>query len=118
MSDDLTTIHQLTDGNPFFVEEVLKSFVASGEIFELGGQWGRKPQSQLLVPRTVQAAVRQRTEQLSADAQRLLSMAAVAGQRWDFAVLQRLTGHDEATLTAHTDYLSFLLFSANHANLR
>ena len=97
----LTTIHQLTDGNPFFVEEVLKSFVASGEIFELGGQWSRKPLGQLRVPRTVQAAVRQRTEQLSADVQQLLNIAAVAGQRWDFAVLQHLTGHDEATLTAH-----------------
>lgn len=31
-------IHQLTDGNPFFVEEVLKSFVSGGEIFEIGGQ--------------------------------------------------------------------------------
>ena len=97
----LTAIHQLTDGNPFFVEEVLKSFVTSGEIFEMGGQWGRKPLSQLRVPRTVQAAVRQRTEQLSADAQRLLSLAAVAGQRWDFAVLQRLTGYDETILNTH-----------------
>ena len=57
----LSAIHQLTDGNPFFVEEVLKSFVSAGEIFELGGQWGRKPLSQLRVPRTVQAAVRQRS---------------------------------------------------------
>ena len=97
----LAAIHELTNGNPFFIEEVLKSFVSSGEIFELGGQWGRKPLSQLRVPRTVQAAVRQRTEQLSADAQRLLNIAAVAGQRWDFAVLQRLTGHDDAMLIGH-----------------
>lgn len=97
----LAAIHQLTDGNPFFVEEVLKSFVASGEVFEMGGQWSRKPISQLRVPRTVQAAVRGRTAQLSAAAQKLLSIAAVAGQRWDFDVLQRLTGHDETTLIGY-----------------
>lgn len=97
----LNTVHELTNGNPFFIEEVLKSFVAAGEIFELGGQWGRKPLSQLRTPRTVQAAVRQRTERLDADAQRLLNIAAVAGQVWDVAVLQRLTGYDETTLTRH-----------------
>jgi DNA-binding CsgD family transcriptional regulator len=100
-ADFLKAIHELTDGNPFFIEEVLKSFVAVGEIFELGGQWGRKPLSQMRVPRTVQAAVRGRMEQLDAEAQRLLAVAAVAGQRWDFAVLQHLTGHDEAMLIRH-----------------
>ena len=88
-------------GNPFFVEEVLKSIVASGEIFALGGQWGRKPLSQLHVRRTVQAAVSQRVNQLTPDAQRLLNIAAVVGQRWDFAVLQHLTGFDDATLVEH-----------------
>lgn len=97
----LAAIHRLTDGNPFFVEEVLKSFVASGEVFEMGGQWSRKPISQLRVPRTVQAAVRGRIAQLSTESQKLLSIAAVAGQRWDFAVLQRLTGHSDSTLIAH-----------------
>jgi DNA-binding CsgD family transcriptional regulator len=100
-ADFLKAMHVLTDGNPFFIEEVLKSFVAAGEIFELGGQWGRKPLSQMRVPRTVQAAVRGRVNQLDAEAQRLLDVAAVAGQRWDFAVLQCLTGHDEATLIRH-----------------
>lgn len=49
----------------------------------------------------MQAAVRQRTDQLLPDAQRLLSIAVVAGQRWDFAVLQAITGYDETTLTHH-----------------
>lgn len=100
-TDFVDAMHQLTDGNPFFVEEVLKSFVSAGEIFELDGKWKRKPLNLLRVPRTVQAAVRQRIEQLDADAQRLLNIAAVAGQQWDFSILQRLTQYDDATLIQH-----------------
>jgi DNA-binding CsgD family transcriptional regulator/tetratricopeptide (TPR) repeat protein len=42
--------------------------------------------------------VQQRVERLSVDTRRLLIFAAIAGRRFDFELLQRLTGHDEATL--------------------
>jgi len=46
-SDFLTALYELTEGNPFFVEEVLKACVAEGAIFQTGGQWGRKPLNQI-----------------------------------------------------------------------
>jgi DNA-binding CsgD family transcriptional regulator len=94
----LTELYGLTEGNPFFIEEILKALVTAGDIFYVDGQWDRKPLSELHIPRTVQVAVQQRVEHLSADTRRLLVFAAVAGRRFDFALLQRLTGHDEATL--------------------
>lgn len=97
-SDFVDAIHQLTDGNPFFVEEVLKSCVADGSIFQLGGQWGRKPLSQLQIPRTVQLAVQQRLTQLTPAAANLLTLAAVIGQRWSFDLLRQVAGLDERTL--------------------
>jgi predicted ATPase len=97
-SEFLSALYSLTEGNPFFVEEILKSLVAAGDIFYADGQWDRKPLAELHIPRTVQVAVRQRVERLSADARRLLMLTVVAGRRFDFELLQRLTRHDEATL--------------------
>ena len=36
----------LTDGNPFFIEEILKSLIVAGEIFYEDGTWNRRPLSE------------------------------------------------------------------------
>jgi predicted ATPase/DNA-binding CsgD family transcriptional regulator len=91
-------IYALTEGNPFFVEETLKSLIAAGEIFYANGRWGRKELRELHIPHSVQDAVQQRTDQLSESARRVLTLAAVAGRRFDFALLQQLTHYDEQQL--------------------
>ena len=91
-------IYELTEGNPFFVEEILKSLLAAGDIFYLDGRWERKPLAELHIPRSVQDAVQQRTDHLSEAARHVLNLAAVAGRHFDFALLQALTGYDEAQL--------------------
>jgi len=88
----------LTEGNPFFIEEILKSLMASGEIFSANGHWKGEELGELHIPRSVQDAVRQRTDHLSESARRVLTLAAVAGRRFDFALLQQLTHHDEQHL--------------------
>ncbi len=93
-------IHDLTEGNPFFIEETLKALVARGDIFYSAGQWERKSIQELQIPRTVQVAVAQRVGQLSAQSQHVLTLAAVAGRRFDFSLLQAITGHDEPHLVA------------------
>src|SRR6266702_4159196 len=92
------SIYTLTEGNPFFIEELLKSLIAAGDIFYADGRWDRKPLSELHIPRSVQDAVQQRTDLLSEDARRVLILAAAAGRRFDFALLQQLTKHDEPHL--------------------
>ena len=90
----------LTEGNPFFVEEVLRTLVSSGDIYKANGRWTRKTTRELRVPRTVQVAVAQRVQSLSEAAKRILDIAAVAGQRFDVALLQALTGLPEPELLA------------------
>ena len=97
-ADFLETLHTLTEGNPFFIEEVLRSLVATGDIFVANGRWDRKPLEQLHIPLTVQAAVQQRTAGLTAAAQKLLTVAAVVGRRFDFPLLQQLVAEREETL--------------------
>jgi predicted ATPase len=60
-ADFLDALYALTDGNPLFIEEVLKALITAGDIYQEGGAWTRKPLSELQIPRTIQVAVQQRT---------------------------------------------------------
>ncbi len=94
-ADFLEALYSLSEGNPFFIEEILRSLVATGDIFLTDGRWDRKPLEQIQIPRTVQAAVQQRTETLTTAAQQLLTLAAVIGRRFDFPLLQQLAQKSE-----------------------
>src|SRR4029079_2939007 len=61
----LDLLYPLTEGNPFFVEEVLRSLIGAGDILVADDGWDRKPVGELRVPRSVDDAVQRRTAQLS-----------------------------------------------------
>ncbi len=91
-------IQSLTDGNPFFIEETLKALITSGDIYYGMGGWTRRPVNELQIPRTVQDAVQRRIDPLSEETKQLLILAAAAGRRFDFDLLQRLTQLSEEDL--------------------
>lgn len=93
----VTTLYALTDGNPFFIEEVLKSLFTAGKI-SANGHWQPTPSSAILVPRTVKVAIAQRMGKIGGEAQHLLMIAAVVGRHFDFSLVQAITGHSEQTL--------------------
>ncbi len=98
-ADLLDTLYARSEGNPFFVEELLKSLMTTGELVSVDGTWKRTAQ-RAPVPRSVQEAVQQRTAYLSADAKRLVTLAAVAGRRFNVTLLQEVMHCDEAHLLA------------------
>jgi len=104
-ADLLDALYPLTEGNPFFVEELLSTYLTRA-VSTLPKQGGGRPLGKdvplgkLPFPRSVQEAVQQRTERLSQEARRVLTLAAVAGRRFDFAVLQQVLHCDEASLLA------------------
>lgn len=91
----LEAVCSLTEGNPFFIEEVLKALVMSGELVYTQERWQQKHQASWRIPRSVQDAVQQRLTRVSEPARQVLQLAAVAGRRFDVAVLQHLTQLDE-----------------------
>jgi DNA-binding CsgD family transcriptional regulator len=97
-ADFLRTICEITDGNPFFIEEVIRALVATGDIFQVDGRWQRRALSQLRIPRSVQDAVLRHRQNLSLEADTVLRLAAVAGRYFDFDLLAALTGYDESKL--------------------
>ncbi|HEY6407946.1 MAG TPA: AAA family ATPase, partial [Ktedonobacteraceae bacterium] len=81
--DFLEALYRLTEGNPFFVEEVLKSLLAAGDIFYTGGMWDRKPLNKLHIPRSVSDAVQQRISLVNDETREMLELAAVVGRHFD-----------------------------------
>ena len=70
----------------------------AGELVEGEDGWHWKRADTWRIPLSLQDAVELRLTRLSADARRVLQLAAVAGRRFDFALLQQITQHDEASL--------------------
>ena len=94
-ADQLNLLYGLSDGNPFFVEEILRTVVAMDVPASPQALTGRLPLDGLRVPRTVNEAVGRRVAQLSPAARLLVALAAAAGRTFTFALLQALTLQDE-----------------------
>jgi len=99
-ADFIELLHGLTEGNPFFLEETLKALIVAGDLAPRDGGWRALSLERVRVPRTAAEAVRRRLATLTVAARSLASTAAVAGRRFDFALLQALTESDERTLLA------------------
>src|SRR5437016_8429495 len=61
----LDAMYTLTEANPFFLEDMLKSLIEAGDILYKNGRWERKELRELHIPRSVQDAVELRTAHLS-----------------------------------------------------
>src|SRR6266702_3567891 len=94
----LDALYELTEGNPFFLEEVLKALIVASELVEGENGWRWKRADTWHIPLSLHNAVELRLTRLNTDARRVLQLAAVAGRRFDFALLQEITGYDETYL--------------------
>jgi DNA-binding CsgD family transcriptional regulator len=92
-------LDEVCEGNPFFIEEVLKTLAQRGDLVYRDGVWHRDKEVQdIAIPDSVHGAVDQRVQALPADARRILRVAAVIGRRFDFDVLQEVSGLSERTV--------------------
>ncbi|HEY0755982.1 MAG TPA: AAA family ATPase [Ktedonobacteraceae bacterium] len=94
----LDSLYTLTEGNPFFVEETIHALIAAGDIFYTQGYWERRSASEISIPLSLQDVIQRRTAQLGEAARHVLTLAAVVGRHFDFALLQQLTRYDEHQL--------------------
>ncbi len=84
-------VHAETEGNPFFVEEVLVHLAESGALAREGDQWVlTRPLDQLGVPEGVREVVGRRLTRLGATTNRALSVGAVVGREFDLDVVARV----------------------------
>jgi predicted ATPase len=88
-----------TAGNPFFLEESVRTLVESGSLVGVPGAY-RLAQSvpTIQVPATVQAVLAARMDRLAPEDKRLLQTAAVIGTEVPFALLQAIANLPEEAL--------------------
>ncbi|MGH2454467.1 MAG: protein kinase domain-containing protein [bacterium] len=99
VSDEMRDlVYRETEGNPFFVEEVLKHLVETGAIYRGDGGWERKAIEELDVPQSVREVIGRRLERVSEPCRRALTVASVIGRRFTFEVLQQAEGVREEDL--------------------
>lgn len=96
-------IHQQTDGNPYFVQQVLRTLVERGDVYRLGGGWERRELAQIEVPESIRSAIGERVTRLPDASQEALRAAAVLGARFDFDDLAVLLGLEPGALETALD---------------
>ncbi len=98
----LDVIVRETEGNPFFVEQVLKHLGEAGRLLDADGVWRLDVEiAEDEVPRGVRLVIGQRLERVGEQCLRTLTSAAVIGRTFDYGLLRRLSdAGDEELLDA------------------
>jgi predicted ATPase len=89
-------IHRRTDGNPFFIVNVVDYLIARGLIVECDGQWklpGEVEKLEVGVPEDIREVIEKQIERLSREEQRVLEAASVAGA--EFSALAVAAGLEQ-----------------------
>ncbi len=89
-------VYRETEGNPFFIEEVVKALVEEGKIYREGGRWQRRLKiEELEIPQSVKAVIGRRVQKAGEACRRVLTIAAVIGREFDPAVLVKVSQLEE-----------------------
>ncbi len=79
------------EGNPFFVEEVIRMLIERGAIVRSGDRWlANDTIIGIEIPETLHSLLLARIDQLSDDAKRSLRVASVIGRQFPVRVLERV----------------------------
>jgi len=81
------SIHQATEGNPFFVEELIKSLAVDGQIVLREGRWEQQRAGLMSVPGSIKAVLGKRLDYIEKQSLELLQMAAVVGRNFSLGLL-------------------------------
>jgi class 3 adenylate cyclase/tetratricopeptide (TPR) repeat protein len=97
-------IAEETDGNPFFVGEILRGLSESGALVfdESLGRWSVDRTAGIALPESVREVIERRVERLGVQVLEVLRVAAVVGRVFDVQLLESILG-DEGTLLDHLE---------------
>lgn len=90
LGDLAELVHRRTEGNAFFIQEVVRTLVERGDVYRKDGRWERGEVDETEVPKSIRSAIGQRLSHLSPAAQEILRDASVLGQRFTFEDLLAL----------------------------
>ena len=91
-------VHRETEGNPFFVEEVLKALVERGSVRRESGRWRRCDMNELVIPQSVKEAIGHRLDRVSPETNEVLRVSAILGKVFTFDELTAAAEQNEDAL--------------------
>ena len=83
-------ILRLAEGNPFFLEEIVRSLVDSGVVLKEGDKWRYDHAVPLEIPPTVEKVILSRIDRLSPSARTVLTAASVLGRQFPLPMLEAI----------------------------
>jgi class 3 adenylate cyclase len=84
-------ILEKAQGNPFFVEEVIRALIDAGVVYRDGDVWCARPEiAAATVPASIQSVILSRVDRLQEDTRRVLQSASVIGRVFRRRVLARV----------------------------
>ena len=89
-------VHRQTEGNPLFVQEVVRYLVEEG--FETDGAWDSTNQLAMRIPEGLTDVIGKRLSRLSPECNEVMGIAAVIGREFALDVLQQVAEMSEDSL--------------------
>lgn len=85
-------IFERAQGNPFFIEEIVRSLIDSGELLQDGSVWRTRGGQLPTIPESVQNVIRSRVDRTTPEAREVLRVASVVGRDFDARLIDRVMG--------------------------
>lgn len=84
LSDVADLLYRRTEGNAFYVGEMLRALVERGDLYREDGHWAARELRDMEVPKSIRSIIGQRLDRLEERAQEILRDASVLGQELAF----------------------------------
>jgi len=81
-------VFEITEGNPFFVEEMARTLLKTDQVEDHQGQWRLRPGAELGISADFAGLLRERVQRLGPSVEEVLTAAAVLGREFRFDMLK------------------------------
>lgn len=95
---EVNYIYKITNGNPYYLNEVIRLLVQANKIRLVGSLWNCESLEKLTLPSTIGTALLYKIEKCSQELRNLLTQASILGTSFSFDLLVKLTEIEEEEL--------------------
>jgi diguanylate cyclase (GGDEF)-like protein len=91
-------IYNETNGNPFYIEEIIKSLAVENNLYWNGSRWTFRDIETITLPTSVGDLLRRRLDDVEEEQKDVLAVASAIGNHFSLSLLQRVTESNEGFL--------------------
>jgi class 3 adenylate cyclase/ABC-type transport system substrate-binding protein/tetratricopeptide (TPR) repeat protein len=93
------------EGNPFYLEQMVRSLIDRGTLARENGHWRLAPSASLEIPETLEGVILARIDRLQPEWRNMITSASVLGRTFGVQLLQAVTGDDLSTVRKTVHHL-------------